>query len=788
MSDAPGSGPAEGPDPTTVSTVADLGTLLRALRRREARRRTGTPLTYRELAARAGWSHGIIGEYVSGRVLPPADRFDELVRLLGADPAEQGVLATARDRVEENRRQAPTGSPVPRQLPADVPVLAGRTAILAALDARLSHAQRSGRSAVITLTGMAGVGKSTLAVHWARRIVDRFPDGQIFLNLRGFDPGGNAVRPEAALRNVLAALSVPADRMPADPDDLAGFYRSRLAPCRILILLDNAAGAEQVRPLLPGAPGCLILVTGRARFTGLVAVGGADPVTVDLLPRAEAGELLAHRLGPDRLGAEEPATVDRLVDACAGLPLALSVVAARAAVAPALPLRALVDELAVGRLDALHTGDPTADVRAVLSWSYLRLDAGAAGMFRLLGLHSGPEVTLDAAASLAGVPASEARRPLAELTAAHLVDEPAPARYRMHDLMRAYAAEVAAGHESATARAAARRRLEAHYLHSGSVAATRLHPARQPIPLPPAAPGVTVTEPADGDAATIWFTAERQVLIAAVNDPDTDDRQVWRLAWTLADHLDRTGLWRDWFDTQAAALAAARRVGDRAWQLFSHRSMAGAAIRLRDEATARGELERSLALAGELDDLGGQARAEHALGWLLEQYGRPDEAVVHAERAFALFERAGEPVLAARALNSAGWEAALAGNHEHALELCGRALGRQIVLDDRSGLAGTLDSLGYVYHHLGDHAAAADHYRQAIEVYRQDNDRPGAADTRNRLAATLLAAGDPAGARAEWQLALADYVRLGHPAADEVRAHLGRVVPAVPPDSPAAIG
>jgi hypothetical protein len=371
---------------------------------------------------------------------------------------------------------------------------------------------------VAAIAGTAGIGKTALAVHWAHRVADRFPDGQLYVNLRGFDPSGSPMAPAEAVRGFLDGLQVPPQGIPASLEAQAGLYRSLLAGRRMLVLLDNARDAGQVAPLLPGAPGCLVLVTSRNQLPGLVAAAGAHPVALDLLSRDEAVQLLARRLGDDRLTAEPDAT-DELVTWCAGLPLALAIVAARVATHPAFPLAVLADQLREARdgLDGFDAGDTTTDARAVFSWSYRALSAPAARLFRLLGLHPGADVTTGAAASLAGLPPAHVRPMLAELASAHLVTEHTPGRYAFHDLLRAYAGELAHTMDTGTDRWAATRRLLDHYLHIAHAADLLLYRHGETITLPPPEPAVAAAHLGDYDQAMAWFTAEHRVLLAAID-------------------------------------------------------------------------------------------------------------------------------------------------------------------------------------------------------------------------------------------------------------------------------
>jgi tetratricopeptide (TPR) repeat protein len=340
---------------SSVESLADLARVLRQLRRRQARLTEGPELTYREIAAKTGWSTAIVGGYLTGTALPPTDRFDTMVRLLGAAPKEQGCLATARDRVADGRRHGdstrsawPPGSLVPRQLPAPSRGFVGRAEQLSRLDALLADGSTAADIVIVALSGTAGVGKSALAVHWAHRVADQFPDGQVYVNLRGFDPNGSATTPAEAVRGFLDALGVPTERVPTDLAAQVGLYRSLVADRRLLVLLDNARDADQVRTLLPGGVGCVVVTTSRDRLTSLVAAEGAHPLMLDVLNAHEARELLVVRLGQERVSAE-PFAAEEIAARCARLPLALTLVAARGAVHPDFPLATFAAELHLGR-------------------------------------------------------------------------------------------------------------------------------------------------------------------------------------------------------------------------------------------------------------------------------------------------------------------------------------------------------------------------------------------------------------------------------------------------------
>jgi tetratricopeptide (TPR) repeat protein len=705
---------------------------------------------------------------------------------LGAWDAAHWNLLRALDQTRADQRlsgavRAELSRPVvPRQLPAAVRNFAGRAAELAMLDALANEVYEDGRTVVISaIDGTAGVGKTALAVYWAHSVADRFPDGQLYVNLRGFDPEGAAVAPAEAVRGFLDALAVPADQVPDGLGAQAALFRSLLAGRRMLIVLDNARDAAQVRQLLPGAPGCLVLVTSRTRLIGLVATEGAQPLTLDLFTSSEAHDLLTRRIGPDRLTAE-PVAVDQIVTACARLPLALSIVAARAGAHPRFPLSALAGELrqARGGLAALGGGDPSLDVRSVFSWSYRQLDPATGRLFRLLALHPGPDVGTAAVTSLAGERA--AGHSLAGLARVHLVAEHAPGRFAFHDLLRAYAAELAATVDSESSRRAAHRRVLDHYLHTAYAADRLLDPHRQPITLTEPAAGVVPERLADRRQAMAWFTAERAVLLAAIGQAAAlgFDAHARQIAWTLTTFLDRRGHWPDWAAAQRTALAAADRLGDQAAQARAHRDLARAYAQLGRYDDAHAHLRRALALFDGCADPAGQAHIHLGIGWLFDRQGRHLDALLHAERALRLFQAAGHRPGQANALNNVGAHQARLGNHGQALATCRRALRLHREIGDLRGQADTWRSLGFAHHRLGDHAQAIDCYREALDLFRDVGDRYQEAGVLTHLGDLRAAAGDRSAAHRAWQEAVGILDELGHADAQEIRQRLRSAAPA----------
>jgi DNA-binding SARP family transcriptional activator len=693
-------------------------------------------------------------------------------QILAADP-ELAVTAAAKVTTDAG----PVSSmqrPLPAQLPHRIPDFTGRDAELGQLDALLDQGGTGTGFVITTISGTAGVGKTALAVHWAHRISGRFPDGQLYVNLRGFDPTGSAMKPAEAIRQFLDAFGVTPQRLPASLEAQAALYRSLLAGRQVLILLDNAANEDQVRPLLPGSPGGLVIVTSRNELLGLIVTEGAQPVVLDLLSAPEARQLLSRRIGESRVLAETQA-VDSIIALCARLPLALMLVAARASTHPEFRLSALAAELhqAGGSLDAFGGEDQATNVRAVFSWSDQRLSDSGRHMFRLLGLHSGPDIARPAVASLAGLPQDQVQPALAELARAHLVTERIPGRFALHDLLRAYATEVAHLQNPGYDHDMARRRILDHYLITACRADKLLHQYRdRPFTLADARPGVTPEILADQGQALAWFESEHAVLLAALRHMAGFDTYIWQLAWALASFFDYQGHWRDWRDSQIMAVEASLRLSDKSAQALSNRLLGCAFIQLSSYGQADTHLERALALFRELSDKTGQGDVHRNLAWMLERQGQYHEALPHAEEALSLFQATDHLTGQARALNAVGWFHAQLGDYAQALVSCQKALDLQRKIGDRFGEAETWDSLGYAHRHLRHEREAITCYQQAINLYRGLGDRYSEADTLDALGDARETFGDSESARIAWQGALTILGQLGHPHADKVLAKI----------------
>ncbi|MFD4208698.1 BTAD domain-containing putative transcriptional regulator [Micromonospora tulbaghiae] len=691
-------------------------------------------------------------------------------------PEEGAPAATATGPSPGGARDAGT---VPRQLPASPGVFAGRTAQLARLDEQLADVGRpngTGSPVVISsIGGGGGVGKTWLALRWAHTNADRFPDGQLYVNLRGFDPTADPVAWPTAVRGFLEALGVEPARVPADPEAQASLYRTLVAGRRLLVVLDDARDAATVMPLLPGTPTSAVLVTSRRQLAGLVVTHGARPLPLDVLPDDEARELIVRQVGAARV-AEQPDAVAGIVRFCGGLPLALGIVAARAALHPDLPLSSVAAELttAASPLDALAGDEVTTNLRVVLSRSLAALTPAAAEVFTLLGLAPGPDIGRAAAAGLTARTPDELRPPLRELVDAHLVQEHVAGRYRMHDLVRTFAVERAAGDESGSRLAL--RRLVDHHLHTAHAAALLLSPQRDPLTLAPAAPGVTAERLDDLAAALAWFTREHQVLLAIIEYAAGNglDAAAGQLSWTLATYFDRQGHWHDWAAVARRAVEATGRSGDRPAQAQAHRLLAGACSNLGRYAEAQRNLLAALDLFAALGDDEGRAHTHFDLSMLHDRQRQPREALPHARRSLALYERVGSPLKQAVALNAIGWYHSQLGEHHDAIVYCRRALALSEQAGSAYGQANTWDSIGFAHHHLGEYDQAVDCFHQALALFAEIGDRHAEGIVLDHLGDTWAAAGRPDAARDAWRRSLALYEELGHADAEAVRRKLHR--------------
>jgi tetratricopeptide (TPR) repeat protein len=624
---------------------------------------------------------------------------------------------------------------------------------------------------IIAIGGTAGVGKTALAIHFAHQVTERFPNGQLYVNLRGFDPSGTPMTPAEAVRGFLDALGVPSERIPTSWDAQVGLYRSLLAGKRMLIVLDNACDERQVRPLLPASLTCLVLVTSRNQLTGLAATEGASSLALDLLTTDDAYELLARRLGADRVTAE-PRAVAELIRLCARLPLALSIIAARAPTRPSLPLAALAGELrdtrGHARLDVLDTGEAASSVRAVLSWSYRHLSAPAARLFRLLGLHPGPDLTAAAAASLAAIPLDRAQRLLRELARAHLLAEPEhiPGRYAFHDLLRSYAAEKARSCDAADERHAALTRLFDHYLHAAVVADTVLpaeRPGRSHVPEPLSS--VTVPSLDTPAAARGWLDAERASLVAVTGHTA---RHGWpghttRLAAALFRYLERGGYYDDALTVHTHALHAARQTGDHAAQARALMRLAGVDWRQGRYQQATGRLQQALDLCRKVRDPDGEAMALANLGLVEWRQGRHQEAVDHLRRALAIFHDLGDRDGEARVLDYLGLIDQGLSRHRQAIDCHRRALAIFCELGDLAGQAEARNGLGKVLCAAGRHEEACGQHRDALALAGRIGDRYQQARAHDGLARAYQAAGEADRADRHRRRVLMLYTELGVP-------------------------
>ena len=701
---------------------------------RAARRAAG--LSQEELAELAGMSARSIGDIERGVV--KRARTASLVAIADA------LRLSDRDRARllSHHRGAgslprPQSDPVdvPRQLPPDLPAFTGRAVALRRLDDWVDEAAGP-RIAVVD--GAPGIGKSALAVHWAHRVRDRFPDGQLYVHLRGYGPS-EPMTAEQVLERLLAGIGVPPERVPASLDDRVGLFRTRTAGRRLLILLDDARRPDQVRPAVPTGPGSLVLVTSRSRLRGLAVRDGAFAVGLAEFTDDEAADLLGRVLGADRVRAERAAAVE-LAQLCGGLPLALSIAGDRAADDRGRRLDDVVGELTdrAARLTALQAGDDdvSTNLRAVFSWSYRALDPDVARLFRLLGLHPGHDLDQSAAAALCGGPAD-----LDALADAHLLEYRGDGRYRFHDLLRLYAAQLAESEEDSHA---ALCRLFDHYRYTAKVAMDAVYPhERHRRPDVPAVSTCPLPV-ADERAARAWLESERLVLTEVIAHCAAHGRpeHARDLANTLWRHLDTVANYRDAISIHGDALAAARETGDRAGEANASHNLGAALWRSGDYEQAIARLTEALVLRRSLGDRAGEGDTLTNLSgthWRMADYPAAED---YLRQALTIRRELGNRAGEAGTLDNLGVICERLGRYEEALGYHERALVVFRELGNRSGEAAVLDNLGVVHQRLGRYREAITFHEQALALCRAVETRVGEGYTLTNLGAAHAGAGD----------------------------------------------
>ncbi|MCD0447533.1 tetratricopeptide repeat protein [Glycomyces sp. A-F 0318] len=733
-------------------------------------------LTTRHPLREFPWSRLMLALHRSGRQAEALDAYQRvrilLADRLGVDPGEElqrvhrAVLRPAEPRAAETAAAPPPPVPTPRQLPIGVSGFTGRADPLAELDRLLDGREPASPSvAVAVISGPAGVGKTTLAVHWAHRVADRFPDGQLYLNLQGHRSGRRS-GPDAALMTLLLSLGAPPERIPPDTDGRSAALRTALAGRRVLMLLDDARDADQVRPLLPGADS-LVLVTSRNRLRSLRRCEGAHLVELDPFTPAESAALLHRILGP-AVASSDPKALGELTRLCGHLPLALAIAAERVR-NTAIPLSALVKEVRddSARLDALDDG--TTDVRNAFSGSYQALPERAAAMFRALGTAPGTDVGADAAAALTATPLPEAVRSLESLVDHHLLRRSRPGRYELHDLLRVYAAELA---EARGEGAEPLKRLLDWYIATGRAARDHVQPTSVVAGVGPP-PGVEPLRFADAQQALDWFETEHDNLIAAVGTAAANglDPHCWRLVHVLWAHLHRCRAWPEIASLSATGLAAARRAGDR----YGEAEMLTMGASLRhlgrfDEALA--SQREALRVYRGLGSRDGRATVLNNLGMIFRSMGRHKEAIDHLRRCAALDERGGAPGDLAVSLLNLAQSYTESERAAEAIEAAGRSLELLRELGHRRGQGRAMETIGRAHRQLGDHAAAATWLRRASDAFAGIGDRWYQSGSLAGLGRALRTLGREAEARTAFERALELASDLGDPRAAEIRAEL----------------
>jgi tetratricopeptide (TPR) repeat protein len=657
-------------------------------------------------------------------------------------------------------------------LPGDIADFTGRTQEIAAVVHALTGANARPVVTISAIDGMAGVGKTALAVHATHMVAPVFPDGQLFLDLHGYTPGREPLEPGTALESLLGQLGIDAARIPRTLEGKSAMWRAETSGRRAVVLLDNAANVDQVRPLLPGGP-CPVLITSRRRLVGLE---GADILSMKVMSMAEATELFDRVAGAQRVAGQEDA-VALAVGLCGFLPLAIRIAAARLRHRPAWTVNDLVARLRDQQRRLSELSSSHQAVAAAFTISFQQLDDRARTMFRLLGLHPGPDVDVPAAASLAGCTLDRAEGALEELLDAHLLDQQTLGRYTFHDLLRAYAASQIKDQEPDAVRSAATSRMIEHYLHSAHNAGAltyATHPSWPRLTLPEPDPSVTPVGFTGREQALAWYAKEHPVVIAVIARAAADgyDSQTWQLAGVLVAYLLQAGLWREWLTVNQTALAAAERAGDERGQAYAHHWL-GQLYRSEDDRTrAKEHLHRALDLFTAVgnDALAGETMLDIAL--TVGEELRFTDAVEFSRRGLAMFRAIGNAIGEGRALNSIGWYLCQMGAYEQALPYCEQALALSRATNSPHVEATTLGSIALIHYCMGNYRQALPYYTQALAARRAKGDYFLQADVMTKLGDTHLALGEAATAKDLWTQALTILDNLQHRDAEGVRTRL----------------
>jgi DNA-binding SARP family transcriptional activator/tetratricopeptide (TPR) repeat protein len=736
----------------------------------------------------------VAGQYItvlyrSGRQAEALTVYDRIRRQLadelGADPCPQlqqlyqriltGDLAVLADQsaatLEPVRERA-----IPRQLPASVPGFVGRARELQRLDDLLVHAdpaRRPGPTAVVisAIDGTAGIGKTALAIHWAQRTAHRFPDGQLYLNLRGYGPD-QPVDPSDALESMLRALDVPSERIPGGLDERSALLRSRLSECRMLILLDNARDSDQVRPLLPGSGG-LVLVTSRRRLRALSARDGARHVNLDLLPMHDALQLLADAVGGDRI-EREPQHAEEIVTLCARLPLALRLAAERINRFPAATLSDLAGELRGhhSRLGALSIDEsPDTDLRSVFSWSYSALDPDSARMFDLLGLHPGAASSVSAAAALAGIPPAQAQRLLDRLTNVSLLEQRFPGRYEFHDLLRDFALE----HDPPDI-SAAYTRLVHWYVHTAANARAQLTgiPHRMPVDVAPPE-GVEPVQFASLRDAVAWFDLERDALVKIVRAAGgygihEGAAVLYGIIWV---YLYMRGHVRLMITAGDSAVECATAIGNYFLEAKCRNGLGVGMFEGRMFEKAIASFHHAFAIFSELGDVREQATVLLNMGNAYNNLQRFSDSREKLKRAHSMFLQVGETLSAALALNNLADSYLGSRQFEKALDCAHQALRAIRTGHEKFRQVRVLETIANIHAARGDHPSAISSYREALDVAAKTQATEREVLLRIELGKQLSTVGKHDEAIIVWREAHQICITADNPAAAEIEELLG---------------